>query len=107
MLLHISNIAVAGDVFALFNVDVSGATKIHKIAQGAKMNVGRVIPLVGQALGDGHAALKKKLRPELPIGKVREANQSFVSNTQHLVNGLVGFVERLECLGQDRKVKAL
>ena len=75
---HITNMTTTGDIFALLDGDIFDPTKIHKIPNGAKMNIGRVIPLVGQGFGDWHAAFEQKLGSKFPVCKIGKAHQGFV-----------------------------
>ena len=52
------------------NANVVVVAQPFKILKSAKMNVGRVVPLVGQGLTHRHNAFNAKINAVLPIGEV-------------------------------------
>ncbi len=77
-----------------------------EIRDGAQMDVGRVVPCIGQKLVARHLAAEQELQAGFEQTKVREAYNGVIANAQHFLEHLLGMQRLLECLAQDNHVKA-
>ena len=65
------------------------------------MNVWGVVPFMGQGPGHGHIPSQPKLYPAFPMGKVGERDDSFLSDSQHLIQKLAWVLDGLQRMGHD------
>jgi hypothetical protein len=72
--------------------------QFHKIADGAEMDVGRVIPSVRQVFGDRHAAEKADIEPHAPMAEIRDRDDGALADAQHVFQNLARIARRLQCL---------
>ena len=71
------------------------------------MNVGSVVPFMGQGPGYGHIPAQSKLHTAFPMGKVGESNDPFLSDSQHLIQKLTGLLDGLKCMRHDYIVEGV
>ncbi len=65
------------------------------------VDVGRVVPLVGQFLRHGHVAGEGDLDSRAPVAEVREGDDRLAADAQHLLHERLLAVDRLQRLRQD------
>src|SRR6267154_6204632 len=54
----------------LFHLGPGRDAKLAEILDGAEVNVGRIVPCIGQIVGPRHAATKHDLHPDAPMAEI-------------------------------------
>jgi hypothetical protein len=74
---------------------IAFATQGFEIAVGKKVDVGGVVPLIGQLFGHRHAAAQCQVGAGFPVAEIGEGDNTFAANAQHFVEHQVGVAHRL------------
>jgi hypothetical protein len=75
-----------------------------EVGDGEEAHVGRVVPLVGQVLGDRHAPVEDGLAVA-PVGEVGEADHRLAADPQHLGQDALGVAHGLQRQAHDDVVE--
>lgn len=68
------------DDVALQDVDIQAVTQSLEILKGTQMDVGGVVPLVGEGSGSGHPSTKRQLYATAPVAEIGEGDDSLAAN---------------------------
>ena len=82
------------------------AGQITKVSKRAHADVGRVVPLVGQALGHGHAALQHAQAVE-PVPKIGEGHDAYAAHTHRFAQHGFGIAQVLQRVDLQHHIKRL
>ena len=91
---------------ALQNLQAFAGTQRFEVPHRAHVDIGCVVPSVGQVPGDRHAA-SEHLQPTFPVAKVREGHDGLAPHPQHLPQELVWVAGSLQGLRHDDVVKRI
>src|SRR3990167_5383167 len=80
---------------ALEYADRARAAEGLEVADGAQVQVGRVVPLVGKLRRYRHAPAQH-LQPQSPVAEIRKGHDAFPPHAQHLADDLFGMARRLQ-----------
>ena len=75
-----------------------------EVGHRAQMDVRCVVPLIRQAVGNGHPSLED-LPAVRPVAEVRERDDRLAADAQHLDDELLGVAHRLQRLRQDHAIE--
>src|SRR5882672_2948279 len=90
--------------YALEHADAVARAERLEIGDGEQVHVGRVVPLIRE-LGRNRHPSESDLQPQVPAAEVRERDDGFAPDAQHLEQDLLGAAHRLERLRQDHAVE--
>src|SRR5581483_10398069 len=82
----------------LFHLGTDLDAEIAEVLDGAEVDIGRVIPAVGQVLGARHVAAEHDLQTNAPVAEIREGHHGVAADPQHVFEHLPrppGSLERL------------
>ena len=90
----------------LADPEAQAPAKVLEVGDGAVVHVRRLVPLVGQRLGHGHAA-ERHLQARAPMAEIRKADDRLAPDAQHLAQDAFGMAHRLQRLRKDHAVERM
>ena len=83
------------------------AGPVEQVLQGEGVDVGRLVPMVGQPFGDWHASARHQVDQNAPVGEVGKRNHAPAAHAQHLGQHFARVGEGLQRFLQHHHVECL
>src|SRR5690554_4157098 len=71
------------------------AAQMLEIVERREVNIGSIVPGVGQRFGDRHIAADAEMYPVAPVSEVGEGNDALSGHPQHFIEHQVGATQCL------------
>src|SRR5579863_9130105 len=87
-----------GEEKAALDFPAFGAGEIFEVDDGKEVDVGGIVPVVGEELGAGRAAAPEMGEADAPMAEIGESHDGAASDAQHFaedVDGGAGFLKSL------------
>src|ERR1700726_1155542 len=89
------------------HLDIDLVAELHKVLDGAEMDVRRVVPGRGQVFGARHVAADQELQPHPPEAEIRERDDGAAADPQQVFQDHPRLPRRLQGLRQDYVVESI
>src|SRR5690606_2496135 len=87
------------------NSKVTTPRQLAEVEHRQEVDVGRLVPFVGQVIGDRRPALQDDLQPHLPVAEVGDHHQRPSGDPQHFLQDRQRVTNLLQRLGEDGNVE--
>ena len=100
------HLSAAGHDGAFQHADAVLGAQAVEVLQGAPVDIGGVVPLIGHALGHGHVSAQCDLQAVFPITEIGEGDDGLFGDTGEVAQDGFGVLHGLDGLAQYDDVKA-
>src|SRR5579862_2899159 len=76
-----------------------------EILDAAEVDVRRLVPGIGQIVGERHVAAEEELQADVPVAEIREGDDGMAADAQHVLEHDARPARRLQRLRQDDEIE--